>query len=89
MNIAEIFEPMRLQLLVLPPYVLSLARLATRYWIILVGSILVCFFLHGKADADEADVDVVDVVLDVDVTEDVDFSVVDDEVGDNVFCSCS
>jgi hypothetical protein len=42
----------------------------------LVGSILGCFFLRRKADAE--DVDVVDVVLYVDVVENVDVDVVDD-----------
>lgn len=42
----------------------------------MVGSILGCFFLRRKADAE--DVDVVDVVLYVDVVENVDVDVVDD-----------
>jgi len=44
----------------------------------LVGSILGCFFLRRKADAEDVDVDVVDVVLYVDVVENVDVDVVDD-----------
>ena len=46
----------------------------------MVGSILGCFFLRRKADAEDVDVDVdvVDVVLYVDVVENVDVDVVDD-----------
>ena len=42
----------------------------------MVGSILGCFFLRRKADAEDVDVD--DVVLYVDVVENVDVDVVDD-----------